>query len=106
MKNLLLILLLATSYSYAPSAAANPDKPAECVTSWDEGKKTFFQNNCSYWVYIIYCDTSRGKSKRVCGYKGGYYTHSFSLKPGDKRDKYVHPNLDAGMRGMPKEWSF
>ena len=82
-----MILLLALSFG--AHAARNPGESAqECVdVSKGAAGKVTFSNSCGEKIFVIYCgDLKYSKQRCGNGPKGGFYTHSANLAPGQTND--------------------
>ena len=82
----LVLLLAMTGIAEAKNPGVSADK---CVNA----SGTTITNNCSEQVFILWCGDLQYSNQR-CGNgpKGGYYTHSDNLRPGQSKDLAVKPN--------------
>jgi hypothetical protein len=90
LKAILAVLLLAVGLN---AQARNPGESAQsCVNAESGGGgKVTFTNNCSEKVFVIWCGDLKYTKKRCGdGPKGGFYTHSNNIGPGD--DVTTHVN--------------
>ena len=81
------LLLLAMG---GVAEAKNPGKSADrCVTA----SGVTITNNCSEQVFILWCGDLKYSNQRCGdGPKGGFYTHSDNLRPGQSKELAIKPN--------------
>jgi hypothetical protein len=81
--------MLLLALSFGAHAARNPGESAqECVdvTKGAAGKVSF-TNTCGEKIFVIWCgDLKYSKQRCGNGPKGGFYTHSANLAPGQSND--------------------
>lgn len=71
--------------------ARNPGESAQnCVNASAKGDAVTFKNNCGEKIFVIWCGELKYSKKRCGdGPKGGFYTHSFNMEAGAKRDETI-----------------
>lgn len=82
------VILLGVSVS---AHARNPGENAmRCVDVNEIGGRVTFTNTCNKQIFVIWCGELKYSKKRCGdGPKGGFYTHSTNLKPGDDNEVAV-----------------
>lgn len=102
------MMLITVFVSTSEPVLADVNYPEKCLKSWMEGSRTYVQNQCDHYVYVIYCEKQGRKERKACSVGNNYYRLASSIRPGEKFDfwgaKNVRYGACGGMRGMSQEW--
>jgi len=83
------LIILGSVFGFNAQAGGNPGKSAmNCLSITKDNNsrnqtKVYLRNRCNKKIFYFYCGDLKYTRKR-CGDKANYYTHSNNLRPGQK----------------------